>query len=441
MKDTAFAADLWVREFMVPTADDPNLRLFVRNKFLGSSSSMPSAYSGVGNGNRTVLMIAGATYPTSTSLDMELSGLSWMDYLARSGYDVWLIDQRGYGRSDRPWQMSQPAANNSPICNTSVVAGDVDTVATWIRGQRSIPAMNLIGWSWGTSIMSLYASMNTAQVAKLVLYAPQWMRSGIVAPVGAYRTVTKAVTLSRWMNGVAAHGVTQSQLIPGDWFDAWWNATVVLDPVGAAENPPVIRAPNGIQEDNYLYWNNGIAVYNITALNMPVMITHGEYDIDLPIVQTEGVWFNLTNVPSKRWVEVAASTHMMCMEHNRMILFRSVQAFLDEPNPISLVPQPGAVDYRVYGAAAAAPAIAASAASADADMYQSRYHSAVAGAAIMAVIAIALAGALGVAFCKLRDAGAATAARSSARVGGRSPVVAQNPAYGKVADASTPTTV
>ena len=31
-----------------------------------------------------------------------VNGMSWMDYIARHGYDVYLVDVRGYGRSTRP---------------------------------------------------------------------------------------------------------------------------------------------------------------------------------------------------------------------------------------------------------------------------------------------------------------------------------------------------
>lgn len=102
-----------------------------------------------------------------------LGGTSWMDYLARNDMDIWMLDQRGYtlhymaspyfvsllyrvmnsyGRSDRPAEMSQPAAANGPICNTSVIAYDVATVVQFIFANRGISQLNVMGWSWGTSM-------------------------------------------------------------------------------------------------------------------------------------------------------------------------------------------------------------------------------------------------------------------------------------------------
>jgi pimeloyl-ACP methyl ester carboxylesterase len=36
--------------------------------------------------------------------------------------------------------------------------------------------INLIGWSWGTTLMSRYTIENPTAVNKLVLIAPQWTR-------------------------------------------------------------------------------------------------------------------------------------------------------------------------------------------------------------------------------------------------------------------------
>lgn len=334
---------LWLREFCVPAAGSSSLTVFVRNKYMTATAaaSAPAASSGVGVANRTVLLIAGATYPTSTSLDLALDGLSFADYLALSGYDVWLLDQRGYGRSDRPPEMSAPAADNPPICNTSTVAGDVGAAVDFIMAQRGVSSIALFGWSWGTSIMALYASSHAALVNKLVLYAPQWVRPPVAAPVGAYRTVTQAAAMTRWLNGVPAYAA--GGLIPGDWAAVWWNATVALDPVGAAAVPPVVRAPNGIVQDNHDWWGAGIPLYDPAQLTMPVLLAHAEWDADLPSYMTAGLWANLTRAtPNKRWVELAQGTHTVVLEKNRMQLMRAVVAFLDEPNPIALVPQPGA---------------------------------------------------------------------------------------------------
>ena len=41
------------------------------------------------------------------------------------------------------------------------------------------------------------------------------------------------------------------------WFEQWADATWATDPVGAKQNPPVLRAPNGVIADFNAYWIAG----------------------------------------------------------------------------------------------------------------------------------------------------------------------------------------
>ena len=110
------AAKLTTTEMRVPGAG-PGLGLYVRNKHLAGAARFGPA--------RTVLFVHGATYPASTAFDLELGGKSWMDELARQGFDVYLVDLTGYGRSSRPAAMEQPPAANAPIETTDLAIADV----------------------------------------------------------------------------------------------------------------------------------------------------------------------------------------------------------------------------------------------------------------------------------------------------------------------------
>ena len=83
-----------VAETFVIPAVDAGIQLHVRNKRLEGRDSFP--------GERVVLFVHGATYPSETVFDIDLPGGSWAEHVARKGYDVYLVDVRGYGRSMRP---------------------------------------------------------------------------------------------------------------------------------------------------------------------------------------------------------------------------------------------------------------------------------------------------------------------------------------------------
>jgi pimeloyl-ACP methyl ester carboxylesterase len=313
-----------MEEFMVP-AKDPGIQLYVRNKH-------PQAMKSFGP-EKIVLYVHGATYPAETAFDLPLNGLSWMDYIARHGYDVYLVDIRGYGKSTRPPEMDQPADQNPPIVRTNTAVNDVGSAVDFILKRRGVANINLLGWSWGTSIMGWYTAQNNDKVNKLVLYAPGWLRN---APsltdsgdkLGAYRSVSMASAKARWLTGVPEG--KKASLIPAGWFEAWADATIATDPVGSKMSPPVLRAPNGVVQDGREYWGAGKPLYDPAEIRVPTLLVHAEWDQDLPSYMLYAYFEKLANAPYKRYVQIGEGTHTVIMEKNRMQLFEAVQQFLDE---------------------------------------------------------------------------------------------------------------
>ncbi len=93
-------------EFMVP-ALDPGIKLYVRNKHPLGVKTVPA--------EKILLFVHGATYPAETSFDLRLNGLSWMEYIAQHGYDVYLVYVRCYVISTRPTQMNAPSDQIVPF--------------------------------------------------------------------------------------------------------------------------------------------------------------------------------------------------------------------------------------------------------------------------------------------------------------------------------------
>jgi pimeloyl-ACP methyl ester carboxylesterase len=315
---------LATEEFMVP-AKDAGIELYVRNKRPESMTTFSA--------DKTVVFVHGATYPSETAFDLKLDGVSWMEFIASRGFDVYMLDVRGYSRSTRPKEMSQPADQNPPIVSTEVASSDVGAVVEHVLKRRNIPKVNLIGWSWGTAIMGHYASTHADKVQRLVLYAPVWLRTtaSLTTPegkIGAYRTVQRSAALARWLTGVPED--KKATLIPAGWFDAWADATFATDPDGAKMNPPVIRAPNGVVKDGLDYWSAGKPLWDPAKLTMPTMLTLAEWDRDTPPYMAQTLFPLLVNAPAKRLVMYGEGTHSIIMEKNRMQLFNAVQDFLEE---------------------------------------------------------------------------------------------------------------
>jgi pimeloyl-ACP methyl ester carboxylesterase len=323
---------LATESYRIPS-EMPGVELYMRNKRPNGVDLFPP--------ERIVLYVHGATYPSETAFDLPLGGFSWMDFLACRGFDVYLVDLRGYGQSTRPPEMDRPPADSPPLVTTDVAVRDVAAAVAHIMNRRHVKKISLIGWSWGTTIMAAYTVQNPDKVHRLVLYGPLWLRTPPPAdkaepeqPLGAYRTITKDAARKRWLNNVPDQ--KQKTVIPPGWFETWVDATWATDPTAAKSG--LLRAPNGVLQDVRSYWSAGKPYYDPARITAPTLIAHAEWDTDTPVHMAQQLFGLLINAPWKRMVEIGEGTHTVIMEKNRVQLFNEVQLFLEEPEPPAAPP-------------------------------------------------------------------------------------------------------
>ncbi|MGO9419118.1 alpha/beta hydrolase, partial [Roseiarcus sp.] len=293
----------------------PGIDLFVRNKHL---ANMPAPSPG-----RTLLFIHGATYPAETSFDLPIEGESMMDLFARAGFDVFLVDVRGYGRSTRPPEMDQAPEAGAPVATSEQAGTDLGAAVDYVLALRRIPKLDLMGWSWGTSIAGAYTAKHNEKIERLVLYAPAWVFEPPTDPkqqaLPAYRLVDEEGARKRWYRGVPED--KRQTLVPPGVFDEWWRATLATDPVGSRMNPPRLRAPNGVFAEFNQFWLAGKPSYDPDEITGPTLLVHAEWDADLPSYMTSmtrSFFAKLTHAPYKRMIEIGEGTHTVMLEKNRM---------------------------------------------------------------------------------------------------------------------------
>lgn len=312
-------APLVTEEAMVDSPQQ-GMKIYVRNKHAAGMTAFTP--------ERTVVFVHGATYPASTAFDLELGGLSWMDYIAQRGFDVYLLDLPGYGRSTRPAAMDGPADAGQPVETTAQAVADYAAVADWVRARRHLSQIDVMGWSWGTTIAGGYAAAHPDKVNRLVLYAPVWVPQQIVTTeppkLGAYRMVSADAAKQRWLNGVPAD--KQADLIPSGWFDRWQQATWATDPKSGGTS---LRAPNGVMQDLQGAWAAGKPTYDPGKITAPTLMIQAEWDHDTPPLRSQGLFPALTHAASKEYILIGEGTHTVLMEKNRLQFFAAVQSFLE----------------------------------------------------------------------------------------------------------------
>jgi alpha-beta hydrolase superfamily lysophospholipase len=87
---------------------DPGGRLFVREVVTRTGTRSPT-------GEPILLLHGAARVPGLASFDLSVSGGSLAVELAQLGFDVYVMDVRGYGRSTRPKETDQPPGLNAPL--------------------------------------------------------------------------------------------------------------------------------------------------------------------------------------------------------------------------------------------------------------------------------------------------------------------------------------
>lgn len=318
------AAGVVAEEYMVD-AKDEGVRLYLRNK-------RPADYYNY-QPEKTVLFVHGASYPGHASFDLQLSGQSWMDWLAARGYDVYSVDIRGFGKSTRPTEMGKPAAEGKPVVDTATAMSDLGKAMDFILSRRGLPRLTLVGWSWGATVAGSYAAQASNRVERLVLLAPQWLHdtpapAEMAANLGAWRKVPLEKARDHWLAGVPER--ERAEFFPQGWYEAWAEAMRASDAEGAAQTPPVMRAPNGPLADTLKTWASGTPQWQPERLSVPTMVVQGEWDLDSPPAMGLGIYARLDRAPARRYVLLGKSTHSVMMEKNRLHLFRAVQGFLEE---------------------------------------------------------------------------------------------------------------
>ena len=309
-------------EYLIDAKDD-GVKLFIRNKH-------PADYHDY-RPERTVLFVHGATFAGHSTFDLALDGTSWMDWMARRGYDVYALDLRGYGKSTRPDSMAKPADQNPPAVDGVAALRDVSKAVDFITSRRNLHRLVLVGWSWGGTLAGTYVTNSGDRVERLVLLAPQWLRDQppmADLTLGAWRGVRVEQAQERWLRDVPQN--ERGDLVPAGWLKTWAEAQRASDPDGARMDPPVLRAPNGVVADALKTWAAGAPAWMPEKVSIPTLVVQGEWDVDNPPSMGLGVFSRLVRAPNRRFLLIGEGTHMLMLEKNREQLFRAVQSFLEE---------------------------------------------------------------------------------------------------------------
>jgi len=319
----------------VPAIAGKPARLFVREKVRQDVLAGDAASAGV------VLMVHGGYWPGTMAFDFGHKDYSWMAALALAGFDVFALDMTGYGYSSRPL-MDDPrnlsredqtvlmpgtlpdaaeSAHPFNLVTSDSETDDIDCVVDFIRRERGVERVSLIGWSGGGIRTGTYTVRHPEKVERLVIFASSNFvadsasarPADLPGPGVAMTIQTRAVGEDiRWAPNVRCEG----QVEPG-LMDLIWPASMATDEVGAGWGPGCLRAPGR----TYWGWNAA----NAATVKTPTLVMCGEFDRLYP---SNVELFGHLGAADKVFLGIDCASHFMAWELQRHVLHRASAEWL-----------------------------------------------------------------------------------------------------------------
>jgi pimeloyl-ACP methyl ester carboxylesterase len=212
-----------------------------------------------------VVLVHGGGGGGVASFDLEVPGYSLAATLATAGHRVYIMDIRGWGRSDRPAVLSSTDPLVPPAVTSAEVVQDIAAVVTWVRRHTEADRIALVGHASGGHWAGMYAAQHNSVVSHLVMIntmygvkTPWSLTNAMQDPAnpgtfnpraGACRYADRNGLLANWNNA-----------IPGDdktsWrdprvADAYVKETIDPDPTATTRTPPSACLPRGFQRDHF----------------------------------------------------------------------------------------------------------------------------------------------------------------------------------------------
>ena len=298
---------------------------------------LAEATSPGGPGAGVVLFVHGAGTPAEVSFDVPYKTYSWMAYLARAGFDVFSMDMTGYGRSTRPTAMNDPCnflkeqqaqfvpstmrapcapSYPTPITTMSSDWNDIAAVVDHLRALRGVNKVSLVGWSQGGPRTGGYTARNPDKVARLVVLAPAYQRTG---PLDAPNPLPGS---DGSMTAQSAKDFTANwdrQVGCPDQYDpaasaAVWSDMLASDPVGATWGTGVRRAPA------VPTWGFNQAV--AAKIQTPYLMVAGVHDKQVVPERVRQLYEDIGS-KEKVFIDLACSSHNAMWERNHLLLFQA----------------------------------------------------------------------------------------------------------------------
>ena len=260
-----------------------------------------------------VVMVHGSSISGMPSWDLHVPGAgeySVMDVFTRFGYDCWVIDFEGYGRSS-------VTSGNSDV--KSGVA-DLEAAAPLIAQETGQQKFHFLGESSGALRVAAFAAAHPERMDRIVLGAYTYTGKGSptlterAKQVDFYRTHNRRPRPKEMIESI----FTRDK--PGT-SDQRVAAALV-----AAEMPFGDSVPTG----TYLDMTSKLPIIEASAVKCPVMLCRGQYDGIATAEDILDFYSQLPN-PDRQMAILPGLAHSLSLGMNRQLYWHVAHSFLSMP--------------------------------------------------------------------------------------------------------------
>ena len=284
-----------------------------------------------------LVMIHGGGPGATTSFDLPVAKGSFAQEFANQGYQVYLVNIRGWEKSTLP---DYDFSDSTTVVGSHIEAAkDIHTAVNWILDRNKVQKVHLFGWATGGHWTGHYSTKYPETVSTFISLNSLY---GVDAPWDLQQyfqsdeDATKFKKTSFFRESPQENLTrTWTRTIPMENKEQWRDPNVEKAyrkyASGFGMDTTVLKVPGGYREESF-YMSLGKKYWDAKDIKVPALIIRSELDFwsrpeDLEIIRKD-----MVNSPRSRFITIPG-THYVFLdkpERGRQRLIKEILDFIND---------------------------------------------------------------------------------------------------------------
>ena len=265
-----------------------------------------------------LVMIHGGGPGATSSFDLPVPGGSFAGDLAEKGFNVYLVNIRGWEKSTLP---AYDFTDSSQVIGSHLEAGeDLKQAISWILKKENVSQVNLFGWATGGHWASSYTIKHPETVSRLIslnsLYGvegPWSLRrffsnpgdSSLFNKTAFFRTSPRENLSRTWTRTIPIENKK-------DWRDPGVEEAYRQVAASFGDDSTVMKVPGGYREESF-YMSLGVKYWDAKDITVPALIIRTELDFWSRLEDLQAIQRDLVNSPGSKFLTLPG-THYVFLD-------------------------------------------------------------------------------------------------------------------------------